>query len=113
MTPVVFGLPSNATEFWLAENLALGLLNYSYCNVCLAQPIYFTIDVDDHLVALYFDGVQVPNSSLPNADNYKATDTVIFPQATRVIAVHAMNAEGMEGFCLFICLTVQPKLVPL
>ena len=67
------------------------------CGRLSVPAMNFTINVDDHLMALYFDGVQVPNTSLPNAFVYSATDTVILPSATRVIAIYAWNEYGAAG----------------
>jgi hypothetical protein len=49
--------------------------------------VNLTITVDDSLLALYIDGVRVPQFKLPNADKWGAVDVIEISATTRVIAV--------------------------
>jgi len=58
---------------------------------CESGPVDFTLTGDNKIVALYFDGVQVPQSSLPHADDWTQADTVLLPPTTTLIAVEIHN----------------------
>jgi len=52
---------------------------------------------NDYLDLVYLNGIQVPNSSLPNARNFQRDDTVTMPTPLRVIAVQVTNIATKAG----------------
>jgi len=60
--------------------------------------VLLRLTADEVIVALYFNGDQVPSISLPNAETYYKLDNVVLPPSTNVIAVKLFNSVGPYGF---------------
>jgi len=57
-----------------------------------------TLNADDVIDAVYFNGIQVPNSSMPYAADINRVDTVAMPTTTSVIAIKLANVILTAGF---------------
>jgi len=70
-------------------------------NPCLTgvdSGVSLSLTADNEIKALYINGVQVPNSCLPNAADWTKVDTVPLPTMTKTIAVQLVDWRAAFGF---------------
>jgi len=66
---------------------------------------------NDYLDLVYLNGIQVPNSSLPNARNLQLDDTVTMPTPIRVIAVQVTNIATKAGLLVSSFVSKYPTIL--